>query len=587
MYSSGAEPLATSAKSLIDRAKQAAFLDTQGYTELQQIMNDLVGDLFSSSCSFSSQGSGRDAEVGLFLVGEMLSDPSIYRLYECGIRSAALVLCAMPLAIANVSSQGSNERSSVYSSQITDTCLSRLTSAGEEIIRRLDSAVASGSSNSNGAVEVADLLCLATVYAECTSEVVERLSAAGDDGLLQSPMIWKSAMDNTSAVALHIFKIFESGCRIHLLCLNQALKQQRQYHEQCDQMSKASGKLIVLVSAIFGSKTHLEQDAGMKRSLLLRFCERVLSVHKAMLGSAHQFKAVWESLCTIVTSFSASASFGSSGMCAKVYIQSCDTVRCLAEQLGVLLRRHNPTLMRDQKVEQRAMRTGAFIKFIVYQMSGLLSRIYTADSASKNGDGSNSMTFPAALAMAEDVLHELAEGRTRCGAALKTSTVVMDLVYPVISKHLAALFKLHLAPIVDYMDSLQLFVSSSSIESSGQTISQVPLITGVRHAATSREILRMLALDFSAFSADQQKALLTRGAGLVQALSLSIDCNPVEALPFAFACTGQISDDLLSSATDYEKYALALATCATKLAEPAHYGYWETGALAAILQSPA
>ncbi|KAJ1997267.1 hypothetical protein GGI06_006537, partial [Coemansia sp. S85] len=135
MFTNGAENPAVRAKQLIDNAKQALVLDQQDYVELQRIMEHLLQDIFSS---FSTPGNAGGAEAGLYLVSELLSSPSVTRLYECGIRSAALTLGAMPAAIANISSQGGNETASIFSSQIADVCLSKLAKAVDELGRQLE-----------------------------------------------------------------------------------------------------------------------------------------------------------------------------------------------------------------------------------------------------------------------------------------------------------------------------------------------------------------------------------------------------------------------------------------------------------------
>ncbi|KAJ2236614.1 hypothetical protein GGI13_008484, partial [Coemansia sp. RSA 455] len=260
MFTNGVENPAARAKQLIEHAKQATVLELLDYVELLKVMEGLVEDMFR----FGSPGSSGDIEVGLYLVNELLSSPSVTRLYECGIRSAVLILGAMPAAIANISSQGGNEKSSIYSSHITDMCLSKLAKAVDELGRQLEKYVAT--SSASDPISVAELLQLATVCTECTGDAVERLSGAGDDGLLKSPAIWKSALDGTSAVALHVFKLYEGGCRFYSLCTNPVLKHQT----QCSVLCKAAERLIMLLSAVFGSKSHLAQDSGMKRSLLLR-----------------------------------------------------------------------------------------------------------------------------------------------------------------------------------------------------------------------------------------------------------------------------------------------------------------------------
>ncbi|KAJ2071942.1 hypothetical protein GGH13_003019 [Coemansia sp. S155-1] len=571
MFTNGVENPAARAKQLIEHAKQATVLELLDYVELLKVMEGLVEDMFR----FGSPGSSGDIEVGLYLVNELLSSPSVTRLYECGIRSAVLILGAMPAAIANISSQGGNEKSSIYSSHITDMCLSKLARAVDELGRQLEKYVAT--SSASDPISVAELLQLATVCTECTGDAVERLSGAGDDGLLKSPAIWKSALDGTSAVALHVFKLYEGGCRFYSLCTNPVLKHQT----QCSVLCKAAERLIMLLSAVFGSKSHLAQDSGMKRSLLLRYCDRTLGVYSNMLSSAPLFRAVWQSLCTIVTVFPAGVSFDAAGLCLKVYIQSCEAARNLAAQLVTFLRQTRLSEMRDPKVEQCATKHLAFIKFIVFQMPSLLSRIQATEAASRSTDN-RSRVVAAVFAMLDVILGELACGQTLCRTSLKSSTSIRQVVNTFMTKLLISLLTHYLAPIADYLDSLQAYIDGNS----GLSTVQMPLLPGVQHAAANRDILQILATNIDAFTADQQQTLLTRGTGLIRAIALSIDSDIVSALPYAMANTDQVSADQMSSATDSEKLAQALALCATKVASPALFGYWETGALAAVVKSP-
>ncbi|KAJ2332861.1 hypothetical protein GGI00_002602, partial [Coemansia sp. RSA 2681] len=582
MFTNGADydNPAIRAKQLIDRAKQTLALEQQEYAELQGIMEDLLESMFSSGTSFGSQNSAGRAEAGLYLVGELLSNPSITRLYECGIRSATHILGAMPAAIANISSQGGNETSSIYSSQITDACLAKLAKAVDELAHQLEKYVATPSPSET--VRAAELLQLATVCAACTGDTVERLSVAGDDGLLKSPAIWRSALDGTSAVALHIFKMYEGGCRFHALCANPVLRRQ----PQCSALYKASEKLTIRCSAVFGSKPHLVQDSGMKRSLLLRYVERTLTVHKVMLNSAPLFKAVWQSLCAIVTTFPAGASFDATGLCLKVYVQSCDTARYLASQLVAFLSQTAVSDMREQRVEQRVVKHMAFIKFVVFQLPTILTRIRATEVASRNADN-NAMAAAAVFTMADVILGDLACGQTLRRASLKTSTLVRQVVDAFIPKLLVSLLVHYLAPITDYLDSLHSFIGGGGGGSGGSaTTAQIPLFPGVQNAAANREILLMVATNIDAFSADQQQALLTRGTGLIRAIALSVDRDIVSVLPYATAEASELCADQLSVVTESEKLVQAVAVCATKVASPTIFGHWETGALAAVVRSP-
>ncbi|KAJ2830973.1 hypothetical protein FBU31_002373 [Coemansia sp. 'formosensis'] len=371
--------------------------------------------------------------------------------------------------------------------------------------------------------------------------------------------------------------MYEGGCRFYTLCTNPVLRCQ----PQCSVLYKASERLIMLSSAVFGSKSHLAQDSGMKRSLLLRYCERTLGVHKTMLNSAPLFKAVWQSLCTIVTTFPAGVSFDAAGLCLKVCLQSCDTARLLAAQLVTLLRQTKPSEMRDQRVEQRVTRAMAFIRFIVFQMPNLLSRIRATEFASKSAD-SDSTVATAVFTMVDVIFGELACGQTLCRTSLKSSTLIQQVVDTFITKLLVSLFTHYLSPITEYFDLLK-----ACIVGNGRlTTAQIPLLPGVRHAVVNREILQIMAANIDAFTADQQQTLLTRGTGLIHAIALSIDRDIVSALPYAMADADQICADQMSTVADSEKLVQAVALCATKVASPALFGYWETGALAAIVQSP-
>ncbi|KAJ2444783.1 hypothetical protein GGF42_006202, partial [Coemansia sp. RSA 2424] len=243
--------------------------------------------------------------------------------------------------------------------------------------------------------------------------------------------------------------------------------------------------------------------------------------------------------------------------------------------------------MREQRVEQRVVKHMAFIKFVVFQLPTILTRIRATEVASRNADN-NAMAAAAVFAMADVVLSDLACGQTLCRTSLKTSTLVRQVVDAFIPKLLVSLLVHYLAPITDYLDSLHSFIGGGGGGSGGSaTTAQIPLFPGVQNAAANREILLMVATNIDAFSADQQQELLTRGTGLIRAIALSVDRDIVSVLPYATAEASELCADQLSSvATESEKLVQAVAVCATKVASPTIFGHWETGALAAVVRSP-
>ncbi|KAJ1717918.1 hypothetical protein LPJ61_007047, partial [Coemansia biformis] len=305
----------------------------------------------------------------------------------------------------------------------------------------------------------------------------------GEDGLLKSQAIWKSALEDTSAIASYLAKAFECACRLFAHCASAEMRRRPQLAAQATSLYRASGKVMDLVSTVFSSDAHLASDAGRKRSLMERYCTSTLAAHKTILGSPPQFKAAWKALCMVATSFSAVA-FDGPGLCLKVYAQSCGMVRTLTAQAVALLRRTGDSI--DPKLQRRVKGNLAFVRFIVFQMPSLMARIRSADAA----DAERSMAvFPDAMSMLDAVFGELMAEHMRVSVSGELSSLIHQLVATVCEKFAVSLLTAFPQSIPRYLDALwdHSFSAASTLER-GQSI---PYMEGIRHAAANREILRI------------------------------------------------------------------------------------------------
>ncbi|KAJ2888888.1 hypothetical protein FB639_000318 [Coemansia asiatica] len=428
----------------------------------------------------------------------------------------------------------------------------------------------------------------------CSSKIsncLDRLSS-GNSGLLKSQAIWKSALDNTSPIALYLIKICDYAIRIFAQCTSSAVRRQLALAELCGQIFKCVTKIVDQVSAVFGSDAHLLQDFGMKRSLMERYCNLVLEKHIPMLGSPPQFKVLWQTLCSIATRFSAT-SFDSAALCLRVYLKSSETVRTLALQTVSLLNKAKAEEIRDPKIARKLKGPMAFIRFVVFQMPTLVNRILgkeTGGAAETNPHWRSIVS--GAMLMLDTVFGHLTAPSVLVRASDDIASTLQTLVVAACTKFALAIMLHSTEPIARYLEKLSAFLQTVDQNCETGFCSRIPLIEGLGQSDANREVLRVALENIGFFTLDQQSYLLeatSEKASIVQAFVLAVDRDPVSVLLPASRSDIDISDkqQQLQSRTsiEYEALVISLALCAANLGSAELFGIWENSMLLAIIQS--
>ncbi|KAJ2483185.1 hypothetical protein IWW56_000533 [Coemansia sp. RSA 2131] len=535
-------------------------------------MSTLVETAFADDCT-----SGRGVEGVLYLIEQMLDRQT--PLCECGIRSAVLVLQQVPVDVVQICSQNGDE-ASAFGLRIIDSCLSKLVDECDEAEKKLSAFIAASADDKSNTLNTVDsdatgVLHIALVCIEGLALYFEK-ALPGDDGMLKSPAIWKSVLEGTNALAVYLTRSFESSCKLFAHCTHATLRRQPQYAALSTSLCKAAGKVMDQISHVFSADSHIASDSGRKRLLLERYCNTALFAHKSIMSSPPQFKAVWKALCVIATMFS-SAAFDSRAMCLKVYVQSCETVRTLAVQAVAVLRRTSADGLGDQKLQRRVKGILAFIRFIVFQMPSLLSKIQGSTDV-----GCNKKVVSVAMAMFDVLFGELSSSQLLVAMPKEISTMVDHLVTTVSTKFALSLFSVYPAPLLDYLTKLQRHTCRTDDSADAK---QLPLLEGIRSPIANRELLCAVVTGISAFTEEQQQQLFTHAVPLVMAFSMAVDCDPASVFSITMGDSWAHSEQQ-SSVIEYERLVCSVALCATKLATPILFGHWETAALQSILQAP-
>ncbi|KAJ2496579.1 hypothetical protein GGH96_005732 [Coemansia sp. RSA 1972] len=528
-------------------------------------MNTLVETAFADCTG------GRGVESVLYLIEQMLGGQA---LCECGIKSAVLVLQMVPVGVVQMCSQNGDEASAV-GLRIIDSCLSKLVDVCDEAEKKLGAFIAALVDKAPNTVDsdATNILHIALACIEGLALYFEK-ALPGDDGMLKSPAIWKSVLEGTNALAVYLTQSFECSCKLFTHCTHATLRRQPQYAALSTSVCKASGKVMDQISLVFSSDSHIASDSGRKRILLERYCNTALFAHKSIMSSPPQFKAVWKALCVIATMFS-SASFDSRAMCRKVYAQSCETVRMLAGQAVLVLRRTSADGLGDQKLQRRVKGILAFIRFIVFQMPSLLSRIQGSNTTC------NERVGLVAMAMFDVLFGELCSSQLSAAMPKEISTMVDHLVTTVCTKFALSLFSVYPTMLLDYLSKLQHVCRTND----STDVKQLPLLEGIRSPIANRELLCVVVTGISAFTEEQQHQLFTHAVPLLMAFCIAVDCDPASVFSIAMGDSWAHSEQQLS-AIEYERLVCSLALCATKLATPMLFGDWETAALRVIVQAP-
>ncbi|KAJ1936190.1 hypothetical protein GGF37_005707, partial [Kickxella alabastrina] len=506
----------------------------------------------------------RTLEYALQIITHLLTTATLHSsLINCGIQSTAQLLRTMPAEIADTPSQGCTDRGSIQGAQALDVCFGGLSRAYEIIDKRIQ--------NDPGGIDEA--LQLAAQCTECICQGLARLSG----GILQSQVIWKSALENTAPLALHLVKICECSARLYAHCAGPIVRrqQQQQCAEQCAQLKMGVCRLVDLTSAVFRSEAHLTGDSGMKRSLMERYISYVLGTHRLMLGSPPQFKAQWQTICAIATQFSAPA-FDSSAMCLRVYKKSCESVRTWCLQSLEQWAKAGLEAMGDEKLARRLKTPLAYIRFVVFQMPSLIARISV--DASQWAE-----VVSCAMAMLDVVFGQLSDIKVLAGISKDMAKSVRQLAVLACSKFTVTLFSHSLHPVTQYVGKLARALGDVD-RSGGLGASRIPLLDGLQSPAAHREILRIVFENLSSFTAHQQEMLLcppnSSTTSIVRAFVLAVDRDPASM----FVHHRADSDRDQEEPSEYEDLVVSASLGASKLS-PALFALWENSTLLAILSS--
>ncbi|KAJ1880903.1 hypothetical protein H4R99_004169 [Coemansia sp. RSA 1722] len=566
MHITDPQGLTTRTKHTVSQIKRSRVLDQNGSNDLQRALDTLIANVFSESRI-------KDASTleGLLLViadilSTSASEPIVPRLFECGINSAASVLQMVSPQMTEFSSQG-GDLAAMHNIQTIDACLSSLNGAYEKIVAAVEKTID------------ADILGIGLLCSTKISECLERLST-GDNGMLRSQAIWKSALENTGPVALYLVKICDCAIRLFSQCTGTAIRQQPKLAAAIGQTVRATLKVVDLVAAVFGSTAHLAHDHGMKRSLLEKFSALVLDKHRMMLGAPAQFKALWQALCGIATGFTA-VSFDSATLCLRVYRASSDTVRALAMQITGMLKKSAKEELKDPKMVRKLKGPMAFIRFVVFQMPTLVSRVLGKDAAEKSPHWSAVLT--SALAMLDTVFGQLSASVVVTRASHEIASALQTLVMAACNKFTLALLQHSIGFATQYLQKLSGVLHATDSE----FCSRVPLIEGLGQPVAHREILRVVVENMGLFSIDQQRGLLDTSAGktsVVQAFALAVDRDPVSVL--LPAARHNAGSEPGTKHVEYEMLVTALALSAAGAGSLEVFAMWEHSMLVALLQAP-
>lgn len=456
--------LAQQVKHLIDTAKQTQHLSQPTFVQLHQLLQQLID-------------ATDNHQVCLLLITQM-SLPQVPLLSECGIRSIGYLV------------------NSTSDPAMLDHCYSHLISASQL------------------ALQLQNLqLSLA-----CAETLVEVLA---DNQLWLSPDIWKSQTEDTAALATYLPKCFDLAHQLHMLSQNRALRESSK--AQCLTLGKSAVKLTQLTTGTLAADQHLEHpDVGMKRSILAKYCQHIIKIYRDLFASPPQFKAVWESLCSVVVNLppGSSGPFDVVQWCIRVCRESCQVTRSLAQQTM-----EGPANRINMQL--------SFTRFIVFNMPRIMDRIRRQR---KLGE-----VMPDALEMLDVVLGGLLGPRYLGGLKEDMAAVVRQRMEEVSQRFVLALFR------------------------DNQMLAEKCL----DNKKVCRDILRILVENMDVVDSSQHKKLL-------ETYARSIDMDPLEVLSGAVIET--------KNRSEYDRSVLAVAVGATKMTTIKLFHEWCQTTIQMILE---
>ncbi|KAJ2364314.1 hypothetical protein IW150_006514, partial [Coemansia sp. RSA 2607] len=284
----------------------------------------------SAAAELASLLASLDAASLSALLPSILASPIVPELQRCGIEAAASYLLG-----------------TLQTTETILTCFSSIVNAFDKIERALE-----GSSDS------APLLNLALICLERLIQCFERQKLA--KVLLEEPPTSPS-----------LVRVSDCSIRMITRCASSKLRHNKQLAETCTQITKTATRAIDTIATMFKPATG---SADKTQKWLLQYADHVLERHRAMLAIPQQFKTTWETLCAI-------AETSGPALCLRVYTQSCETVRSLALQTTLQLQRIAAEEFADAKIQRKLKGPLAFIRFLVFQLPSLVTRVLTADRA--------------------------------------------------------------------------------------------------------------------------------------------------------------------------------------------------------------
>ncbi|KAJ1725773.1 hypothetical protein LPJ53_000034 [Coemansia erecta] len=401
------------------------------------------------------------------LLPSILASPLVPDLQRCGIEAAATRLL-----------------STQQTAQTIHACFAGIVDALDRIERALEDSPDSG----------APLLHLARTCVEKLAQCVERQQ--------QSAVLWE---DPSAAPSL----VKASDCSVRMLtrCAGFKLRHDKHVAETCVRITKAAARTVDLIAALFKSVAGVAEG---RQQWLQQYANHVLERHRAMLAMPQQFKSTWDALCAI-------SEVSGPELCLRVYMQSCDSVRSLANQTTLQLQRISAEEFADAKVQRKLKGPLAFIRYLVFQLPALVARVLAADRA-VHWD----KLVKAAMGMLDAVFGKLATPDSLARTPEGIEADVRKLAVVVCDKFVLALLAHSTQPLTQHLDDLDAFLRHP-----GHKCLQLPLLKGLIQPAAHRAVLRVVVESISSFSASQQQELMQSGRPtIVQALVLAIDRDP-------------------------------------------------------------
>ncbi|KAJ1957586.1 hypothetical protein EC988_000755 [Linderina pennispora] len=537
------------ARSLIGSAKQQGSCEQAAAIELQQIIDGFVDGIDITT------GDGQRIEVFLMLCTEMLDAPNVCPLCECGIRSIFTILSKALLGASDTEPPDT----AVFRAQVVDLCIERTYRVYEEACSVLEKA--STSASSADTQRTADAVRLALLMTDSVCSLVSSLS-----GAIASQRIWSSGQSDTPPLAMALVKWFEVACQLSKTSTTPTMRKTASLAGNITELAKSAGTLVESISSSLTTDAHLSQDLGMKRAVLERFCEYVLTAYRSFLSQPQHFKAIWKALCRTATRF-APPSFAGGRLCLRVFSESCSMISVLTQQTAGILAKSLSKDLVQRTVAHRIMNSLAFVRFFMFHMSALLKRMHSDPSVD------DTAAFQHAMPMFDDVLGSLVTPHNMAFMPGNIADNMHNLVLAVAEKVVVAMFSHSVKELVSYVDTVHAFAADRS-----SRCSYLPLLTGLKRPVANIEVLRMVLSNIDSFSAHQQSQLLARHKSLVSALALAVDRDPTSILAALDSAASSAISERVSLSTAYEQLVSSVAVSAIKVATPGVFELWEIAA---------